>query len=275
MKDPGVTRGTRYDKLFDLNGQVAVVTGAARGLGRGIAERLHQCGATVVVADANAELGSATVAELRSGGGAAHFVHCDLSGEDAIVRLVAGVMKDHARIDILVNNAGIYPYSPLLEMQTAELDRVLGLDLRSPFLLCREVGRAMAGAGIAGRIVNVSSMNAFRSPFAGVAHYDAAKAGLVALTRSLAIELGKHGIRVNAIAPGLNLTEGQKEAFGMSATATEVAYPRFYQRWLKRIPLGRVGHPDDQARVVVFLVSDAAEYVTGQCFVVDGGAILV
>ena len=275
MRDPAVVRATRFNELFDLTGEVAVVTGAARGLGRGIAHRLLDCGASVVVVDANAELGARCVAELRVEGGDAHFIAADLMNEEVIVGLVKDVVAAHGRLDILVNNAGIYPYSPLLEMKTDELDRVLDLDLRSPFLLCREAGRAMIKDGIAGRMVNVSSMSAFRSPFAGVAHYDAAKAGLVAMTRSLAIEFGQHHIRVNAIAPGLNLTEGQREAFGMAPSAGEEFYPRFYQSWVKRIPLGRVGHPDDQARVVAFLVSDAAQYVTGQCLVVDGGAILV
>ena len=169
MKDPAHTRNTPFTQLFDLRGQVALVTGAARGLGRGIAERLGECGATVVVADANAALGAATTADLAARGVTAAFFHADLMHEDAIVRLVREVGAAHGRIDILVNNAGIYPYSPLMDMSTAQLDAVLGLDLRAPFLLCREVARAMISASVPGRIVNVSSINAFRSPFAGVA----------------------------------------------------------------------------------------------------------
>jgi NAD(P)-dependent dehydrogenase (short-subunit alcohol dehydrogenase family) len=266
----------RYVDLFDMTGRIAIVTGGARGLGRGIVERLLDCGATVAIADANPAVGQAAADELgNKWEGPVRFDAIDVTDDEAVAAYVSTIADTFGKIDILVNNAGIYPSSLLLKMPTAQLDAVLDLDLRAPFILCREVGKAMVERQVDGRMLNVSSMNAFVPRMAGVSHYDAAKAGLLALTRSLAIELGRHGIRVNAIAPGLNLTEGQREAFGMNPGDTEAAYPRFFQEWLHRMPLRRVGGADDQARVAVFLLSDAAAYVTGQCLIVDGGASLV
>jgi 2-deoxy-D-gluconate 3-dehydrogenase len=265
----------RYVDLFDLTDRVAIVTGGARGLGRGIAQRLLECGASVVIADRDREAGSRAADELRGQWPKTEFVACDVAQEPEVLKLVEEVVRCHERVDILVNNAGIFPSSPLLEMQTDELDAVLAIDLRAPFLLCREACNAMVARGIDGRVLNVASLNAFRARTAGVAHYDAAKAGLVALTRSLAIELGRHGIRVNAIAPGLNLTEGHREALGLGPDDTDEAYPRFFREWVRRLPLQRIGTPDDQATAAVFLVSDASAYITGQCLVVDGGASIV
>jgi 3-oxoacyl-[acyl-carrier protein] reductase len=198
-----------------------------------------------------------------------------MGSEDQIVALVDGAAREHGRLDILVNNAGIYPTAKVLDMQAAQWDLVLDIDLRAPFIAAREAARRMKEMQIAGKIVNISSMNAFRSPRAGVAHYDAAKAGINALTRSLAIEVGRYGIRVNSVAPGLNVTEGQREAFGLAPDESADAYPRFFKEWIQHTPLQRPGTPDDQARVVLFLVSDAAAYITGQCIIVDGGAMLV
>lgn len=262
--------------LFRLDGEVAVITGGARGLGRAIAERFAEAGAAVVIADINDEAGENAASELRNGAHqAATYCRCDVLNEGEIHRLVESVHESHGPISILVNNAGIYPYSLALDLSTEEWDQVLAVDLRGPFVLSREVGRQMVATKVRGSILNVSSLNAFRSPIPGVAHYDSAKAGLLAMTRSMAVELGPHGIRVNAIAPGVNLTEGQREAFGMNPDGDVDGYPGYIKRWIERTPLRRHGLPDDQARVAAFLVSPAAAFVTGHCLVVDGGAALV
>ena len=267
---------TPLEQLHRLDGATAIVTGAAKGLGRAIAIRLHEAGANVVLADIDDPVGIASTETLAAEDrGRARYLHCDVGSEADLLSLVGQTVEAHEYVDILVNNAGIYPYRPALEMTIEEWDQVLAVDLRGPFLLCREVGRHMVANDIQGSIINVSSINAFRSPIAGEAHYDAAKAGLNALTRSLAVELGPAGIRVNAIAPGVNLTEGQREAFGMAPHDGVEQYPDYVKRLVSRTPLRRHGMPDDQARVVAFLASQAAAFISGQCLVVDGGALLV
>lgn len=258
-------------ELWDLTERVALVTGGAQGIGFGIARRLHQAGAQVVIADHNAERGAAAVERL---GERAIFVSADLAVEQQIVDAVASAAEWRGRLDILVNNAAIFGGSTVAEMETSVLDATMAIDLRAPFLVCREaIPHLKRHPGAA--IVNVSSLNAFRAPRSGTAHYDAAKAGLLAMTRSLSIELGRHGVRVNAVAPGVSLTEGQRQAFGMDPGATAEDYPAYYRNWLSRTPVSRPATADDQARAVLFLVSRAAAYITGHCLVVDGGAHLV
>lgn len=257
--------------LWDLDGQVALVTGGARGIGFGIARRLHQAGAHVVIADLNADLGAQAVELL---GERALFVRADMGREDDIVAAVAAAASWRDRLDTVVNNAAIFGGATVAEMDSATLDLTLAIDLRAPFLVCREALPYLRHSPSAS-IVNVSSLNAFRAPRAGTAHYDAAKAGVLALTRSLSIEFGRHGIRVNAIAPGVSLTEGQLEAFGMDPDATAEHYPRYYRNWLAHAPVPRPATTDEQATAVLFLVSRAAAYVSGHCLVVDGGAHLV
>lgn len=243
-----------------LEGKVALITGAARGIGRAIALALARQGSVVVCGDVT---GSPETAKLvRDEGGQAHDLELDVSRVDdveAAMSFVQGI----GGVDILVNNAGIFPRSPVLEMDEQDWDRVNGVNLRGAFLCARSAARTMRSNGRGGRIVNVTSGAAF-VPTVQSAHYAASKAGLVAFTRVLALELAPYGVTVNAVAPGL----------------TDTAQPRsFYSdedlvAFAQRIPLGRLAQPADIAPAVLFLCGPGADYITGQTLHVNGGLFM-
>jgi NAD(P)-dependent dehydrogenase (short-subunit alcohol dehydrogenase family) len=259
--------------LLSLDGEVAIVTGAASGMGLAMATRLRAAGASVVLADLAADAGQAAVEKLRDelpdAKGEVRFEPCDVTDQASVQRLVDATTAACDRLDVLVNSAGIFPPGTALDLELEVWDRVLDVDLRGTFICCREAARAMIRGG-GGRIVNISSTSATHYPFPGMPHYIAAKAGVDGLTRSLAIELGPHGIRVNAIAPGGTATEGQKAK--RAAGGFPDALIDLVER---RSPLGRFAEPDEQATVALFLVSAASSYLTGQCLIVDGGMTLV
>jgi len=256
----------RLPDLIALRSRVAVVTGAGRGIGRGIALRLAEAGAAVVVVDRD-EVEAASVAdEIRATGATAHAVQADVSDEAAVRSLVRATCDDLGGIDVLVNNAGIFPSCPVLQMETAEFDRVLAVNLRGVFLCTRESALAMVERGRGGAIVNVTSIDALHPSMVGLAHYDASKHGVWGFTKNVALELAAHRIRVNAVAPGGVLTPGVAE---MGAGSDEAV-----AAFAARIPEGRMGDPDDIARAVLFLASDMSSYMTGAQVVVDGGALL-
>lgn len=260
-----------WSSLFDLKGRVAVVTGGAMGIGAGIATRLAEQGASVVVADVDEKAGPAAVAALPHPGGAAHlFVRTDVRDVAQIDRLVEAVVRERGRLDILVNNAGIFPFAPALTVTPDVWNRVLEINLRGPFFLARRAALQMQKQGGGGAIVNIASIDALH-PTGSLAPYDASKGGLHMLTRSLAVELAPLGIRVNAIAPGSIATPGAAQAM---PTAPGVDAAQLMQSFLTRIPLKRMGEPDDIARAALFLASPAASYVTGVMLVVDGGYLL-
>ena len=249
------------DELFGLAGKVALVTGGAAGIGRGIARALAVAGATVAVADLD-ERGAEDVA--RTLGGRAIGLRADVSDEGAVQGLVDSVCDRLGALDVLVNNAGIYPATPISETTVAEWDRVMAVNLRGPMLCTREAARVMRAQGSGGAIVNLSSMAGFHPCFPGMAQYCASKGGVVMLTRSAALELAPDGIRVNAVCPGGVETEGTRE--NLESGLRDVLTPR--------IPLGRVAVPEDIAGAVVFLAGPAARYVTGTTLVVDGGYLI-
>ena len=256
----------RLPDLIALRSRVAVVTGAGRGIGRGIALRLAEAGAAVVVVDRD-EVEAASVAdEIRATGATAHAVQADVSDEAAVRSLVRATCDDLGGIDVLVNNAGIFPSCPVLQMETADFDRVLAVNLRGVFLCTRESALAMVERGRGGAIVNVTSIDALHPSMVGLAHYDASKHGVWGFTKNVALELAAHRIRVNAVAPGGVLTPGVAE---MGAGSDEAV-----AAFAARIPEGRMGDPDDIARAVLFLASDMSSYMTGAQVVVDGGALL-
>jgi len=248
----------------DLNGQVALVTGAARGIGQAIADLLAQNGARVVYADIDFE--TAKISAARSQSGTA--LTMDVSNEAQVDAGVAQVLKQHGRLDILVNNAGINTMKHRVNIDQFPLDeweRIIKIDLTGSFLVSRAASRAMIERK-AGRIINISSVFGV-VPARLQCAFTAAKAGIVQLTRTMAIELAPNGILVNCVAPGSTLTEGTKSLFyGEEALMKERA-----QRMLSHVPLGRPGTTAEIATTVLFFAAPENSYVTGQILCVDGG----
>ena len=258
-------------QLYDLSGKVAVVTGGAKGIGQGIADRLSEAGATVLVVDIDAEGAQAAAAAIEERGGTASSTVADLSTADGANAAVATAVERYGRIDILVNNAGIYPMIPTLQLSEEVWDRTLNLNLKGLFFASQAAAQAMVDAGHAGSIVNIASVDAIK-PIGNLPHYDASKGGVVMLTKSLAKDLGPLGVRVNAIAPGAIQTPGT-QVLPEGAIPDELV--QMAERLTAAMPLKRQGEPDDIARATVFLSSPAAEYVTGSTLVVDGGMLLI
>ncbi len=244
-----------------LAGQVAVVTGGARGIGLAVSRALAREGACVTIVNRDAEAAERAVAEIESGGGTAASHQADVLDSGATRAAFEKVLKQHGRIDILVNNSGITRDGLLLRMSDDQWEEVVDTNLRGAFYCCRAVARAMVRARY-GRIVNISSVVGI-SGNPGQANYVSAKAGLIGLTRALAQELASRGITVNAVAPGF-----------IDTAMTEGLADRARQTILDRIPLGRLGTPEDVAEIVAFLASPRSAYVTGQVWVVDGGMVM-
>ncbi len=244
-----------------LNGKVAIVTGAARGIGRAIALRFGQEGASVAIVDLREDEGHETVRLIEAAGSQAMFVRTDVSNQDQVQAMVDTVVKRWGTIHILVNNAGICPFEDFLEMSQALWDHVLDVNLKGYFLCSQAVAKVMVEQGVKGRIIAVSSIS---SEFGGSsqAHYCASKAGINLLVKSMAISLGSYGITCNAVLPGTVETDINRQA---------LADPAVRDYWSKRAPLGRLGQPDDVAGPVLFFASDDSNWCTGSMLVVDGG----
>jgi 3-oxoacyl-[acyl-carrier protein] reductase len=255
---------------FDVSGLVAVVTGAGSGIGRGTAIHLAAAGATVVCADIDAAAAGATAA---AAGGDSYPAQVDVADRASVERLVSGVVGRHGRLDAMCNIAGIITEAPVLELLEEEFDRMLAVNLKGVLFGCQAAGRAMATAG-RGAIVNMSSAVVDR-PAAGFGAYATTKAGVAQLTKTLAVELGPRGVRVNAIAPGVIVTAMTERHYiradgtiDTDARAARLAALRSVS------PLDAVGEPEDIAYAVRYLLSDAARFVTGQVFRVNGGAMM-
>ncbi|MGH7301412.1 MAG: SDR family NAD(P)-dependent oxidoreductase [Candidatus Rokuibacteriota bacterium] len=246
-----------------LSGKIALVTGAQQGIGRAIAIALGREGADVCVNFLDDRGAAERVAgEVRGLGRKAMVAPGDVARSEDVGVLVAAVTGELGTPDVLVNNAGVFPRAPFLELAEREWDHVLGVNLKGGFLCAQAVARAMVAAGRAGAIINISS-SAIRGDARGV-HYSASKAGVLGMTRAMALALAPHRIRVNAIAPGL--TDTQQPRYGN--TEEQIA-----ARALE-IPLGRIARPEEIARVAVFLASDDAVFITGELIHANGGAYL-
>jgi NAD(P)-dependent dehydrogenase (short-subunit alcohol dehydrogenase family) len=256
-------------ELIRLDGKVAVVTGGARGLGKAISRRLAEAGAAVVIADLDVTGAEATAKDLaKVTGGTLVAQAVDVTDADSVAALGQGVVEELGGLDIWVNNAGIYPTTEVLEMDTEEWDRVVGINLRGTFLGSREAAKRMVEQGRGGVIINLSSTCGYRAFGPGLAHYTASKHAIRGLTKSLAIELGPHGIRALALAPTLIVTEGIAES---RDEHEESGLAEAQDALLTAHPLRRLGVPDDVARVALFCASDLSLLMTGSTLSVDAG----
>ena len=248
-----------------LDDQVAIVTGGAQGIGEGVARNFARFGAKVVIADKNADTGPVAAQAIRDAGGEAIFSHCDVRELDQVERMFAETQAAFGRVDILVNNAGGVRRAPFLELQPRGWQRHIELNLNGLFGPTDLAARAMIAGGRGGSIINVATIEAFRgAPHRSV--YAACKAAMVNFTRTLALELAEHGIRVNAIAPDIVATPGIR-----LIDADGAAPPKRLAALKRAVPMGRVGHTDDTAGACIFLASRMASYITGVTLHVDGG----
>ncbi len=262
---------TPLNDLVSLAGKTAVVTGGAAGIGLAISYRLAEAGASVVVADIDGDGAEKTAAELRSQGYQAVAARCDVSREDDVRSLMDRAVREFGAIDILVNNAGIYPRMPLEETRSEDFERVVAVNMTGAFLCSREASRHMIERRRGGCIINIASVDSVHPSAKGLSAYDASKGGLLTLTKSLAVDLGRHDIRVNAIAPGGIMTESMVSSVSGAATAQGKSELKAF---MARMQLGRMGEADDVGRVALFLASDLASYMTGSLVVVDGGYLV-
>lgn len=258
-------------QLFDLAGKVALVTGGARGIGAAIAGRLAEAGAAVAIADVSREKGEATAQQLSASGARVHFIQADLSAAEAAPRCVSDAVQALGRLDVLVNNAGIFPLAPVAAIDAEQWDRVHAVNLRAPFFLAQAAAAAMSAQG-GGSIVNIASVEGVH-PSGSLAHYDASKGGVIMLTRALALELAKLNVRVNSVSPGGIKTPGLAQA-ALGSAPPGVPMEAMRNAFVQRVPLGRMGEPDEIARAVLFLATQASSYVTGANLLVDGGYLL-
>ena len=246
---------------FDLTGRIALVTGASRGIGRAVALSLARHGAVLVVTSRRLEACEAVAQEIREAGGSASALACHIGEPEQITRTVQEIERRHGRIDILVNNAATNPYyGPSVDMPLTAFQKTVDVNLRGYFWAAIEAGRRMI-AQRRGAIVNVASVNAFR-PMDGQAVYSMTKAAIVNMTQALAKEWARHGVRVNALVPGLVETR-----FAAAIHENE----KLRAAMERLVPAGRIAQPEEMAGAVLYLVSDAASYTTGSCLTADGG----
>ena len=253
------------NKLFDISGKIAIVTGASVGLGRAMAEGLAEAGATVIVANRNVEEGKAAADEMRANGLDAHSHPVDISDKQSIENLFNFVKEKFGRLDILINNAGINRMKPILDYQDDDWNAVMNVDLRGTYWCCRAAFPLMKDNG--GKIINLGSITAFKCLNNGSSIYSIGKSGVNQLTKVFAVEWCPYNIKVNAIAPGVCITRINKDHYAK--------HPDLLKRVSAGIPMGHVSQPEDYKGIALFLASGASDYMTGQVLYIDGGMSLV
>ncbi|HLC38729.1 MAG TPA: SDR family NAD(P)-dependent oxidoreductase [Patescibacteria group bacterium] len=264
------TKLTPFDKLLDLTGKTAIVTGGAMGIGLGITARLAEAGASVLIADLDENAANKSAQGLSTQGFKVRVVKTDVSNETEVNKMVQTAVQDFGGLDIIINNAGIYPQMPLAKMTKEDFDRVVAVNLRGVFLCTEAASKQMISQGRGGKIINITSIDALHPSMVGLAHYDASKHGVWGFTKNAALELSQHKIWVNAIAPGGITTPGVSKM----PPAPGVDMKKFMAAFLAKIPMHRMGDPDDIGKVALFLASDMSSYLTGEQIVVDGGVLL-
>ncbi len=252
------------DHLFDLTDKAALVTGASRGLGKGMALALAKAGCQVALNARTAESLKETAQEIQRLGQKALVVAGDVTDETQVKEIVDSAHKAFGRIDILINNAGVWEGTFFFRLSKSDWDKVLSVNLTGTFLVAKAVARIMMKQR-SGKIIQMSSVQGLRGGPEAFA-YSAAKAGIIQMTQVMAIEMGPFGVQVNAIAPGLFYTDMTKEY---------IADEEALKAYLARVPSRRYGQPEDLAGLVIFLASKASDHITGQTIVIDGGQSLV
>jgi 2-deoxy-D-gluconate 3-dehydrogenase len=258
------------NKLLDLSGKTVIVTGGAVGIGAGICARLGEAGANVAVVDLNLAEAKKTANTLNS----ALAIKADVSNETEVENTLAAVIEHFGQVDILVNNAGIYPNILVMNMSTEEFERVIEVNLKSVYLCTKKVAEQMIKQGNGGKIINITSIDALHPSSAGLAHYDASKHGAWGFTKNIALELAPYKIWVNAIAPGGIATPGVQDLQRQMEAPKGVDMNKMLEAFLAKIPMHRMGSPDDIGKATLFLASDMSSYMTGTQIVVDGGVLL-
>ncbi len=263
----------KLNELLNLSNQTAIITGGSRGIGLGIAQRLGQAGANIVIASINPPEMKKAVKKLEKQGIKAKYVEADVSKEKDIKNMIKFTIKNYKKLDILVNNAGIFPSKTLEKMTTKDFEKVIDVNLKGVFLGTKYASEQMIKQKKGGKIINITSIAALRSSAEGLAHYDASKHGVWGFTKTSAVELAPHKIWVNAVAPGAIKTPGIAN-LQKSTSGKKVDMNKVIKAFLEKIPMHRMGESDEIGKATLFLASDMSSYMTGEQIVVDGGFML-
>jgi len=262
--------------LFDLKGKVAIITGGAMGIGKGIAMKLAEAGASILIADlVSQKEAENTLKELEAFGVKVSYLQIDLNDASHVSKVADKTIEEFGDIHILVNNAGIYRYIPFTKMTEELWDKTININLKAVAFLSKAVVNVMIMKKHGGRIINISSIDGMK-PTGNLSQYDSSKGGVRMLTKSIAKEVGNYGITVNDIAPGGINTPGSKKVMGDTVTKEQTAaMQKQTEEFIKALPLKRMGEPEDIGNAALFLASDASAYMTGSTMIVDGGMLLV